>query len=378
MKFSDIPGHESVKRQLRQMVDSGHMPHALLLHGPAGTGKLALARALAQYLHCTDRADGEPCGRCPSCRQVETFNHPDTLYVYPVVKTDKLKAPVSDDYAPEFRRALERSPFMDFERWAAGFDKKNAQPQIYVSESENLERRLALTSTTSPYRVVVMWLPEKMNEQTANKLLKLVEEPLGRTAFIMASDDASAVLPTIRSRCRPVETLRLADQEVARYLVAHQGLDPEEALATAHIAEGSMTAALRQSDATAAQRMFLDLFIRLMRCAYARQVAQLRAWADDVAGLGREQEVKFMTYCQRLVRENFFNNFAEPSLTYMNRPETDFASRFSRFINAENAPRLVDAFQDAATDIAGNANGKIVCFDLAVKVIMLLMVGNKM
>lgn len=374
MKFSDIPGHENVKRQLRDMVDSGRMPHAVLLHGPAGVGKLALARALAQYLHCQDRRGGEPCGVCPACRQVQTFNHPDTLYVYPVVKTDKVKAPVSDDYAAEFRAELARSPFMDFEHWAAGFDKKNAQPQIYVGESENLERRLALTSTASDYKVVVVWLPEKMNEQTANKLLKLIEEPLGRTAFIMASDDAAAVLPTVRSRCRPVEALRLSDAEVAGWLRRERGVDPAQAVAVAHIADGSATAAMRELDATQTQRMFLDLFKQLMRGAWARRVGDLRKWADDTAALGREQEVKFLTYCRRMVRENYFNNFGRPELTYMNADECEFASRFSRFVNENNAPRLVAAFDDAATDIAGNANGKIVLFDLAVKVIMLLIV----
>lgn len=175
MKFSQIPAHENVKRQLREMVADRRIPHALLLHGPAGIGKFMLARAFAQYLHCqSPTADGEPCGECPACRQYESFNHVDSLYVFPVVKTEKLKAPVSDDYMTEFKEFVASSPFMDFERWTGYFDKKNAQPVIYVSESEALEQRLSVTTTVSKYKTVVLWLPEKMNEQTANKLLKQI------------------------------------------------------------------------------------------------------------------------------------------------------------------------------------------------------------
>ncbi|MDE6395220.1 MAG: DNA polymerase III subunit delta, partial [Duncaniella sp.] len=212
MNFSDIPSHENVKRQLRDMVADGRVPHALLLHGPSGTGKFMLARTFAQYLHCENPTpDGEPCGVCAACRAHESHSQVDTLYVFPVVKTDKLKEPVSDDYIDDFREFISASPFMDYDRWASSFDKKNAQPIIYVYESAALERRLATSATASRYKIVLMWLPEKMNEQAANKLLKLIEEPFADTVFILVSDDASAILPTKPSRCRPIEVTRLHD-----------------------------------------------------------------------------------------------------------------------------------------------------------------------
>lgn len=373
MKFSQISSHDNVKRQLRDMVADRRIPHALLLHGPAGTGKFMLARTFSQYLHCqAPTPEGEPCGVCPSCVQHESFNHVDSLYVFPVVKTEKLKAPVSDDYMTEFKEFVQASPFMDFDRWTGYFEKKNAQPVIYVSESEALEQRLAVTTTVSPYKTVIIWLPEKMNEQTANKLLKLIEEPFADTVFILVSDNASAILPTIYSRCRPIEMKRLSDEAIAGYLTSHLAIDPQDALSMAHIAAGDINAALRAMDATSVSRMFFDYFVRLMRLAYQRDVKGLKEWSAEIAALGREQEVKFYDYARRLIRENFVYNFNVPSLLYLNRTEADFSKKFARFITENNAERIIAEMDRAATDIAGNANGKIVNFDFAIKMIILI------
>lgn len=373
MKFSDIPSHENTKRQLHDMVTDGRIPHALLLHGPSGIGKFMLARAFAQYLHCqSPTSEGEPCGKCPSCIQHQTFNHVDMLYVFPVVKTDKIKAPISDDYTMDFRDFIEVSPFMDFDRWAQTFDKKNAQPVIYVSESEQLEQRLAVTTTSAKYKIVLMWLPEKMNEQTANKLLKLIEEPFSDTIFILVSDNAAEILPTIYSRCRPIEMKRLSDDTIANYLSTRMAVDPQDALAIAHVASGNMLTAIRSLDATSVSRMFFDYFVQLMRLAYMRDVKGLKQWSTDVTAMGREQEIKFYDYCQRLIRENFIYNFNVPDLVYLNRTEAQFSKNFARFITENNAEKIIDVMNTAAIDIAGNANGKIVNFDVAIKMIILI------
>ena len=373
MKFRDIPSHENVKRQLREMAADGRVPHALLLHGPAGSGKFMLARAFAQYLHCEHPTpDGEPCGTCHACLSHEAMSHVDTLYVYPVVKTEKLKEPISNDYLDDFREFISGSPFMDFDRWAGMFDKKNAQPIIYVYESAELERRLSVSATTSRYKIALMWLPEKMNEQAANKLLKLIEEPYPDTIFLLVSNDASAILPTIRSRCRPIEVTRLDDASVADYIRARLSMDPQDALATAHIAVGNVNAALRSVDATSVSRMFFDYFVRLMRLAYQRDVKGLLEWSGDITSLGREQAVKFYDYAQRLIRENFVFNLNVPAISYLNRTEAQFSERFARFITERNAESIIRHMNQASSDIAGNANGKIVNFDFAIKMIILI------
>lgn len=371
MKFSHIPAHDNIKRQLIDMVIDDRIPHALLLHGPTGIGKFLLARAMAQYIHCENPGpDGESCGHCRACIQHETFNHIDTHFVFPVVKTDKLRAPVSDDYIEEFRSLLKSSPYMDFEKWISLLDKKNAQPQIYVSESELLERRLSVTTAVSRYKIVIIWLPEKMNEQAANKLLKIIEEPFHDTIFILVSDDASSILPTIYSRCRPIEMQRLNDSTVADILERRAAMDPTDALALAHIAEGDVNRALRSLDATSTSRMFFDYFITLMRRAYQRDVKELKKWANDLAALGREQQIKFYDYAQRLIRENFIYNFSLPELNYLTTEEQKFSRNFARFISENNAEKIIRAMNQAQEDIAGNANGKIVNFDFAIKMII--------
>ncbi len=374
MNFSDIPSHDNTKRQLHDMVSDGRIPHALLLHGPAGIGKFMLARAFAQYIHCqSPTSDGEPCGICPSCLQHQSFNHIDTIYVFPVVKLDKMKyPPISADFIEEFKEYVKANPFMDFDRWVLAFEKKNAQPVIYVTESEALEQRLSLTTTMSKYKIVLIWLPEKMNEQTANKLLKLIEEPFGDTIFILVSDDAASILPTIYSRCRPIEMKRLSDETVADYLSTHAAMDPQDAMAVAHISAGNINAALRSIDATSISRMFFDYFVQLMRLSYMRDVKGLKQWSADVSNMGREQEVKFYDYCQRLIRENFMYNFNQPELVYLNRTEANFSKKFAPFITENNAEQIIETMNRAAIDIAGNANGKIVNFDLAVKMIILI------
>lgn len=374
MKFSDIPGHEQAKERMRQMTGAHRLPHAILLEGPAGIGKMALARAFAQYIHCENPdPKGDSCGECQACRLHQSMNHIDMQYVYPVVRLDGMNhAPVSDDFHQEWIDYLDGRLFMDFRYWADSFGKKNGQPQTYVTESAALIHRLAFTSHVSRYKIVIWWLPEKMNEEAANKMLKMIEEPFEDTIFIMVSDQPREILPTIYSRVQRIELKRLPDSIVAAYLSEHFDISGTDAMAIAHIAEGNVTTAIHAIAQTKETSEFFDLFVRLMRLAYQRNVKSLRDWADELAAIGREREMRFYEYAMRMVRENFVYNFHTPELTYMTREEEQFSTRFSRFINEANVEKIISTFNKALTDIAGNANGKIVNFDVAIKIIMLL------
>ena len=198
MKFSDIIGQESAKERLKAMIDNGRLPHALVIEGPEGTGKFALARAAVQYLHCQNRGNGEPCGVCPSCVQHQTFNHIDTIYSFPVLKS--AGGAVSDDFSSLWHDFLHKSMYMNYELWQSLLGNPNGQPVIYVDESQEIIRKLTFTSHGAADKVVLMWLPEKMNVQCANKLLKLIEEPLPGVKLILVSDQPSGILPTIYSR----------------------------------------------------------------------------------------------------------------------------------------------------------------------------------
>ena len=371
MKYADIPGHDDVKMRLRQMADTDRIPHALLLEGPSGIGKLALARATAQYIHCENRTpEGDSCGRCPSCLQHQAFNHVDTIYSFPVVK--KGEVALSDDYMPEFRDMVRDTIFMHFEKWLLCLDNVNAQPLIYVNEANELIRKLSYTAHNSRYKIVIMWLPERLKEDAANKLLKLVEEPHSDTLFIMVSDNSRGILPTIFSRTQRVQVLRYSDAEIADYLQLKYALQPDDAASVARLAAGSMASAIKMIDVTKDTNEYLDLFMELMRKAYTRKIADLKIWASNVAALGREREMRFLEYCAHMMRENFVLNIHTPALNFLNDIEMQFSSRFSPFINERNVERLIKVVDEARADIAANANAKLVNFDVAIKVILLL------
>lgn len=374
MKFSDIPAHEIVKQRLREMVDQDRIPHAILLEGPSGIGKFATARAFTQYIHCENRTpDGDSCGKCASCIQHQTFNHVDTHYVFPVVKLEKMTTPpISDDFIAQWREYLESNMYMDFDKWVTVFDKKNAQPVTYVSESSALLHKLSFTTHSAKYKVVLWWLPERMNEEAANKLLKMIEEPFSDTIFIMVSNNHSGILPTIYSRVQRIEMRRLPDNVISEILIQKHGLDKTDAMAIAHISEGSIITAHKNIERGGDNELFLKSFIEFMRLAYQRKIRDLREWANNLSGLGRETEIRFYDYTMRLIRENFILNFKTPSISYLSTAEQQFSINFARFINERNVEKLMSVFDNARNDIAGNANGKIVNLDVAIKVILLL------
>lgn len=375
MRFNDIPGHDNVKERLRALADSDRIPHAMLIHGPAGIGKLAMARAFVQYINCREHTpDGDSCGVCATCRKMQSMNLVDLSFSYPVVKTDSTKGPVSEDYYEEWSEFLASDPYNDFDRWAEilGRIKPNAQPAIYVSESQDIMKRLSYASRNVHYKSLILWLPERLNPDAANKLLKLIEEPYEDTIIILVSNDHKSILPTIYSRTQRIEMKRMPDSLVAQWLTEHHGVPSEDALAIAHNAEGSVTAAIKKLMADNDDKLFLDLFIKLMRLAYQRNVSALRDWSTDIAALGRERAIKFYDYCQRLIRENFVLNFNVPDLNYLSHDEAAFSKNFARFINERNVEKIIGVMNAVSSDIAGNANGKIVNFDLAIKIILLL------
>ena len=377
MRFADIPGHDDVKRRLREMADSGNIPHALLLEGRPGAAKFALVRAMAQYIHCTDHTpDGDSCGRCPACLQHQKFNHIDTFFTFPYLKKGS-RTTLSEDYLPEWRQFLHDSPYMDFELWLSMLGNANGQPQIFVDEAAALSDRLTRTPRQSKYKIVLLWLPERLQESAANKLLKLIEEPYSDTLFLMSSNSPREILPTIYSRTQRIDVTRYSDSEIAAILSGRHAVATEEAEAVAPLADGDITKALRLVSPDKTKAVYLDLFIRLMRLAYTRKVGELRKWSVEVAALGREGSMRFYDYCAHLVRENFILNIGDLNLVSMAPDELEFSRRFSPFINVVNVERIFDTLTAARNDTGLNANGKIVAFDLAVKMILLIKQGQE-
>lgn len=364
MKFSEVIGHEDAKSALRAMADSGRIPHAIMLHGPAGIGKTRLARAFMQYVGCTRRSGGDSCGVCPSCRQTSSLNNPDIHYVYPVLKKDNRK--VSADYAEEWRRMLSEHDYMQPEAWMDIIQAGNSQPLIYVDESEEITRSANMAAYTSDYKFYLVWLPEKLKVEAANKLLKLVEEPFPDTVFILVSNDPGGVLQTISSRTRRLELNRLPDAEIAGWMQRH-GAPPEEAARIAALAQGNAARAqeLRQGSGESAE--FADYFMAAMRNAYAMNAVAIKELADRFAGLGREKGMRLLDYFSRQVRENFILNLKVPPLNSLTPGEEQFGSRFAPFIHAGNVEHIIGEIDRARRDIGGNANAKLIWFDFLLR-----------
>lgn len=372
MKFSDVISHDAAKKRLQQFVDNGRIPHAILIEGQPGIGKFMLARAFAQYVHCENRQNGDSCGQCPSCIQHQTFNHIDTHFIFPVVKRGNGKSSISDDFITEWREYLTESPYMDFDKWLIALNNINAKPHIYVEESADIIRKLNFTAHKAKYKIVLLWLPERMVNECSNKLLKLIEEPFNDTLFVMVSNDSKQILPTIYSRTQRLELLRLGDKPIANYLSQKYAINIDDALSIAHLAEGNINKAERELNLSEDNNKFFDLFVELMRLAYQRKIIDLKRWSNDIASLGREQSMQFLEYCQRLIRENFVYNINIRELNYLNQKEAQFSVNFARFITERNVEKLVEVMNKAQSDIMGNANAKIVFFDLSVKIILLL------
>lgn len=372
MRFADVVGHSGAKDRLIRMVAEERLPHALLLSAPEGSGEMMLARALAQYVHCTGREPGatDSCGHCPSCLQHQSLNHADLHFIFPVLKK-KSQDTVSEDWMDDWRDFLKQDPWMDFRRWQSSLGNPNGQPKIYVHDAEALRHKMNLSARSSDLNIALIWLPEKMQPETANKLLKLIEEPEQGTMFILVSNSPADILPTIYSRCQRIELRRLADAEVAEVLAGGAAPDANH-IAAAHLSEGNVIAAREALADSRSSQEFLDLFMQLMRLAYARKIGELKKWSEKVAELGRDAECRFMDYCQRMVRENFILILHVSELNYMTGAEQQFSSRFCPFINERNVEQIISEFNDAETDIRGNGNAKIILFDLAIKMIMLL------
>ena len=373
MNFSHIIGQERVKARLLQQAQTDRLPHALMLAGPEGTGKLALALALGRHLLCDHPSGDAPCEQCPSCRMSATWAHPDLHFSFPVIKKKSTDQPVSDDFLPQWREQLAHTPYFSPAGWLARLGAENQQLQHYVGESDSLQQKLALKASQGGRRVVIQWLPEKMPEATANKLLKLIEEPPARTHFILVSAEPDQVLGTIQSRTQRISVPPLAEDEIRDALQSRQALPPEQARHVAHLALGSWARAQELLLPGGEEREYFDLFVSVMRLAYTRKVKDMRQWSEQVAKMGRERQKSLLAYSQRLVRENFMYNFpAAAQLTYLSHQEADFAQKFARFIHERNIIPLMETLADCERDIEQNVNPRMVFFDLSIKLILLL------
>jgi len=363
-----------VQQRLMRMVDEDRLPHAIMLTGPQGAGKLALAIGFAKVLLSQGGETsmfGEPV-ESPMLRKLE---HPDLHFTYPTIKLPSMSAdhkPVSDDFAREWHELVMAGPYFTMNEWLELMGGENQQAIITAGESDELVRKLSLKSSQGGYKVSIVWLPERMNQECANKILKLLEEPPSQTIFLMVCNEPEKLLETIRSRVQRVDVKKIATEDIRQALMEKRGLTEDEAQRISRMANGSWLKALEMLSADSENELFLDMFQTLMRLSYQRKVKDLKTWSERMASLGREKQKRFLDYFLRLVRENFMYNFKQEELCYMTQREEDFAKNFARFINEANVLPIYDLINKAIRDIGQNANAKIVFYDMALQMIVLL------
>ena len=382
MLRKEVIGQQDIWSRLMEMVQENRVPHALMFCGPQGCGKLAMALAFASYLLGERESAPEELTEEQKRTQamLRKWEHPDLHFTFPTIKTSDMGGdhnPVSLDFIKEWKEMLlSQGPYVLISDWMQRMGKSdtdfNKQAIITVEETDNISRELSMMSSQGGYKISLIWLPERMNIQAANKILKLLEEPPRQTLFLLVSENPELLLETIRSRTQRLDFKKIDNDSLEQALIERRALAQEMAHRIARIANGNWNAALEELDSGNENRQHLDMFIMLMRLAYMRNIHDLKKWSDVVATFGREKQKRMLDYFMHMLRESFMYNFRNPELSYMTQEEENFARNFARFINEANIIDISNLFEETKRFIAQNANPKIVFFDLALKIIVLL------
>lgn len=368
MLFSEVIGQESVKMHLVNSVREGRVSHAYLLAGPEGNGGLPLAVAFARYLNCLNPGDHDACGSCSSCVKAARMIHPDIHFVFPVIKKNS-HTPVSDDFISEWRSFFLSNAYFNSAQWFAHIADEKKAGVIYSEESMAIIRKLSLKNFEGRYKVMIVWLPERMNDTGGNKLLKILEEPPENTVFLLVSESPGELLTTILSRTQRIDVPAITPSSISEELKHRFSLSQEQADALARVSNGNFIKALENVETGTNNSDYLDLFAKIMRAAYSRRIFEIVAWVDEIAPMSRDNIKNFLTYAIGMLRDSFVYNFKQPQLISLSAGEQNFIARFAPFITQENLPGMVKELELAWAHIEQNGNSKIVLFDMAIKLV---------
>jgi len=371
MKFNEVVGQNNIKRSLIFAARKGRIPHAILLDGPEGTGKLSLAIAFSQYINCEDRQEEDSCGKCISCLKYKKLIHPDLHFVFPIMKGDKSKA-VCDEYIAEWREMVLDNAYFTPLQWYSYIGKEKGQGIIYSEEANEIIKKLNLKTFEAEYKCMIIWLPEKMHTVAANKLLKILEEPPDKTVFILITEDSEAILPTFLSRCQVVNVPSIDDNSLYKALSEQHQLPEHEIRNAVMMAEGNMVKALALLDSNGDHEMFLENFILLMRSTYSRKMMEVISWAETTSKLSNEKQKEFLSYCLKSVRENFMITAGAGNRVVQSPDEKTFSEKFHPFINENNIFQIVEELEKAYYHIERNGKAKLVFLDMAISVMKVI------
>jgi DNA polymerase III subunit delta' len=365
MLFKQIIGQDDLKLQLKHMVQGQRISHGLLFSGKEGSGHLALALAFTQYIFCTNKNDEDACGHCSSCLKLNKLSHPDFHLVYPIASSKDVK--VSTDAVFVFREAVIRNPYLTLNDWFDELNAENKQPIISAEESSEILKKLSYTSYEGGYKIMLIWYPEKMNAVSANKLLKILEEPPEKTLFFLVTTAPDQIITTILSRTQMVKVGNISESILSHEIEQYYKLNAQDALNVARLAEGSwreVQSIMEEQDEMVA---LVQHFQALMRMALKFDASKMNQWIEQTAGFGRERQKQFFQYALHLIREALMINHGASNLVRLRGDELEFIKKFAPFIHEGNYERIVETFESAYFFVERNANAKILLMDVGLK-----------
>jgi DNA polymerase-3 subunit delta' len=379
MQFSEILGQEHIKSHLTKSADLGRIPHAQLFVGPEGSGTLPMAIAYAQYILCSNQ-NGENSGANAACNiKFQKISHPDLHFVYPTVSTEEVKQrPKSLDFITDWRQFIAQNPYGGLFDWYSALNVQNKQGEIRVDDAQEILKSLALKSYEGGYKIMIVWMADKLNIAASNKLLKLLEEPPEKTVFILISENEEDIIQTIRSRCQILHFNGLSEHVIAEALLSREQIDSKLAAKLAHQAQGNYNKALHLLHDDNEDFPFEQWFVTWVRAAFkakgnAAAIQDLILWSEKIAGLGRETQKKFLQFCIEMFRQALLINYETQPLVYMEPKVEKFKlENFAPFVNGNNINDIFKELSDAIYHIERNGNAKIILTDLSIKLTRLI------
>lgn len=367
MLFGNIIGQTEVKERLTSSVKKGRVSHAQLFLGQEGSGALPIAIAYAQLLLCKNKTTNDSCGKCPSCIKTEKLIHPDIHFVYPIALSKEVR--MSTDVAAEWREAFLENSYLNLHDWFGHLSAENKQPVIGVEESGEILRKLSLTTYEGEFKILIVWLPEKMNIAAANKLLKILEEPPDKTIFLLVSENEEALIRTIVSRTQLIKVSRISDEEIKLALIEKHNLTSNDAARISYLADGNFNSALKLITEKQEDNFYLHQFREWMRMCFKVDIVGMVGWVEEIANakVGREKQKEFLSYGLNILRECLTGMYGDKKLLRVHGEELDFVQKLSTKLDGNICKQLSDELNEAILHIERNGSGKIIFTDLSLK-----------
>jgi len=378
MLFKNVLGLEHIKNHLLTTAETGRVAHAQLFVGPEGSGVLPMAIAYAQYLLCGNTGIENDGGNTVCNTKCNSLTHPDLHFAFPVSNSDKVKShAVSDHYLEEWRQFVKEQPYGNLFDWYRHIGIEKKQSQIGVDEAQDMVKKLSLKSYEGGYKILIVWMAEKMNTSAANKLLKLIEEPPNKTVLLLLAEDEEQIINTIRSRCQILNFPPLTEQVITDELLLRD-VSQTEALTIALEANGNFNKALDLLNKDSEDLVFERWFVQWVRSAFKAKgnkgaIRELILWSEEVAKTGREVQKKFLNYCLTMMRQALLLNYNANELVYAKVHMEGFdLNKFAPFVHENNILDIVKELEQAIFHVERNGNSKLIFTDLSIKLTRLL------